>query len=83
MRTLLMGKRVIQKQDINYYLLAEEYGDLGECYGVKIACSNGEDDSIRGITLSQSKILLLLSVLMEQSVTPTTLHDVVEDWILI
>lgn len=83
MRTLLMGRKVIQELNVDYYLLAEEYGDLGECYGVKVSCACGEDESIRGITLSQSKILLLISVLIEQSVTPTTLHDVVEDWILV
>lgn len=81
MRALLMGERVICRKPVDYYLLAEELGET-ESYGVEISCEDGEAESVRGITLSQNRILCLLMLLMEQTVTPVTLRDVVEDWLL-
>jgi len=81
MRTLLMGKKEIRETQVEYYPLAEDCGEIGECYGVEVVCSDGEAVHIPRITLSQSRILMLLSTLMEYLVTPTTLRDVVEDWV--
>ena len=82
MRSLFFGRRKIGRQPADYFLLSEEYGDRCESYGVEIALENGERERIRGVTLSQRRILLLLTLLMKNAVTPTTLRDVVEDWLL-
>lgn len=82
MRSLLFGRKEICHQPMDYYLLTETCGNLCESYGIEISCENGDDALVRGITLSQSKILVLLSMLMEYAVTPVTLKDVVEDWVL-
>ena len=82
MRSIFMGVKRIQEKELDYYLLADELENTGENYGVQVCYANGETDCVRGITFSQSQIMRLLVTLMEQTVTPVTLRDVVEDWIL-
>lgn len=76
-----MGTRQVNEKTVDYYLLAEDIADVGENYGIRII--HGEEgESVCGITVSQHKILALLYRLMEGLATPTTLRDVVEDWLL-
>lgn len=82
MRTLFIGRKEIRKQPVDYYLLTDEFENFCENYGVQISCAGGEASAVRGLTISQNKILLLLSTLMKYAVTPTTLQDVVDDWLL-
>ena len=51
-------------------------------YGVCVECGM-ESVSIADITSSQSRILDLLTALVECGVTPVCLRDVVEDWLLV
>jgi len=81
-RTLFMGSRDISDHSVSYYLLADECGELGENYGVAIEDREGETSHVAGITPSQCRILGLVSALMKYAVTPATLRDVIEDWIL-
>jgi hypothetical protein len=67
---------------VDYYLLAEETTDFFESYGVEICCESGESACVRGITCSQNKILHLIALLMKHTVTPVSLRDVVDDWVL-
>ena len=82
MRSLLIGERTLRQQTLAYYLLAEECEDVGEYYGVGVCGSGGEKMEIPRITVSQHKIMLLGSTLVKHLVTPTTLRDVIDDWIL-
>lgn len=84
MREILIGANDIQNQRFEYYLLAETLGTEEGCetYGVKIAGSGGDGDAVRDITVSQGRILCLLSALVKFQVTPVSLRDVVEDWLL-
>lgn len=82
MRSIFMGEKRILEKELNYYLLADELENTGENYGIQVGYANGEADFVRGITFSQNQIMKLLVTLMEQTVTPVTLRDVVEDWLL-
>jgi hypothetical protein len=54
----------------------------GESYGVAVALEGGESSSVRNVTLSQREILRLVGALVRGRVTPASLQDVVEDWLL-
>ena len=83
MRTVLFGTQQVLQTEMRYYLLAEEFGNMGESYGVRIDSGDGDSASLRGITLSQCKILLLMDLIMRNTVTPVALQDVVEDWLVL
>lgn len=76
------------KFKISYYLIIEEVsrinGDLLlEIYGINVLLENGNNDEcteIYNITVDVSKIFGLLKLLCENQVTPTTVFDVVSDW---
>ena len=61
-------------------LLAETAENDCEYYGVKIT-DGREDAALRNITVSQRNIQSLGALLVDFSVTPMTLRDVVEDWL--
>lgn len=82
MHRLLIGKREIQERPATYYLLTDEIENLYESYGVAIQYGEREQASIPRITFSQNKIFLLIAALMRYTVTPVSLRDVVEDWLL-
>lgn len=82
MRAIFFGKCQILKNEMAYYLLADEFDQIGESYGVRIDCDNGETESVCGVTLSQNRIQILMNMVLRNTVTPATLRDVVEDWIL-
>ena len=82
MRTIFFGKCQIMKSEMEYYLLADEFDQIGESYGLRIDCDNGDTESVRGITLSQCRIKTLMDMVLRNTVTPSTLRDVVEDWLL-
>lgn len=71
----------------NYYVLIDEaaIGDRFFCesYGVRIADggNSGEECSIPNITTSTRRIDELMEYLTRNFVTPTTLPDVVADWL--
>lgn len=69
----------------NYYILIEERTCAGEpvCeeYGVKVTAPGGESASIPRITVSARRIGDLADLLVRGGVTPSTLEDVVQDWL--
>ena len=68
----------------HYSLLVEPVeaeGFFWENYGVGVREENGACTRIPGITASAVRIDELMSLLVEHKVGPTTLHDVVEDWL--
>lgn len=82
MRTVFIGSRHVHCRQVGYFLLVEEVEERGERYGLRVTLGEEEDRSILGITRSQLEILTLASRIMKARVTPVTLQDVVEDFLL-
>ena len=80
MREIFIGERCVEDRRYGYYLLAESGEHDWEHYGVKIA-GGGDEAALRDITVSQRDIQTLGALLMDFSVTPVTMRDVVEDWL--
>jgi hypothetical protein len=53
---------------------------LFEEYGVQVAEEGGSCVQLSGLTHSRTRIDALLALLVEHTVSPTSLYDVVEDW---
>lgn len=75
-----------QTHSFDYYVLVDQMEVAGgmacESYGVKVASPNGsEEASIPNITVSVTRIDALMELLTRNFVTPTTLADVVADWL--
>lgn len=92
MREILMETRTGAGEggarcSFDYYVLVDELGSGGgiacESYGVKIARTEdgAEAAAIPNITTSMARIDELMGLLTRNFVTPTTLKDVVEDWL--
>ena len=81
MRRIFMGTARCLDQPIRYYLLAEDREDETETYGIGVEYA-GETAEIPNITPFQHRIQKLAEALMQGCVTPTTLRDVAEDWLL-
>ena len=54
---------------------------IGECYGVGVRSTEGEEAFVDRVTVSYDRISALLELLTRNEVTPVTLQDVVEDWL--
>ena len=52
-----------------------------EDYGILISEENGDKSSITGITTNADRIDELMTRLVKHQVSPTTLADVVADWL--
>ncbi|MFI3252959.1 MAG: DUF6514 family protein [Eubacteriales bacterium] len=71
-------------RNLDYYLLVEEVETedfFCENYGVAIEEPQGEKAEILGITTKKERAEELLSLLSLHQVSPTTLADVVADWL--
>lgn len=82
-KTLRNAQEVLQHY--SYYLIIDTIEtDHFACenYGVCIREENGESTEIHGITTSAYQIDELMTMLVEQGVTPCTLRDVVDDFLL-
>ena len=91
MKELFVDTRQVEGEDgcrysFDYYILIDQMqvasGFACESYGVKVAASGGGDEAhIPNITTSISRIDDLAQLLMRNLVTPTTLEEVVQDWL--
>ena len=52
-----------------------------ENYGVRISEDGGDSSAVPGITTSALRIDELMTLLVEHGVGPSTLRDVVDDWL--
>ena len=67
---------------LEYYLLVSPLAEDLEIYGVKIVeRGSGLAAIAPGLTTSGRKILHLIDLLSKGTVTPTSLADIVEDWL--
>lgn len=68
---------------LRYYLTIELVESTRFCferYGVRICDQNGFSSCVPALTSSATEIDELMTVLVENTVTPVTLEDVVQDW---
>ena len=64
-----------------YYLLVEEQVNETETYGIGVEYGEERVD-VPDITPSQKGVSVLLDTMIRGTVTPVTLRDVAEDWLL-
>ena len=74
---LLVGEAPCLTTQARYYLLEEETG----AYGVRIELGE-EAASAADLSPSRSRVWELAERLLRGGVTPLTLRDVVDDWLL-
>ena len=82
MQSMMMGERRVGEKPVQYYLLVERLPGRKTDYGLRLAVPGGDSAEVRGITFSRSRIHQLLTRLIRGSVTPVSLRDVVEDWLI-
>lgn len=73
-----------QKAPCRYGLLVEDIEVDGfhcESYGVVLTGPGGDTKRCRHITVNAARIAEFMDLLIRNAVTPTTLLDVVEDWL--
>ena len=70
-----------QAYRISYYILAEEVVAADHVLCVTAGKSGVQSESMRRITLCLSKVNQLVQMMATYLVTPSTLRDIVEDWI--
>lgn len=79
---MMMGERWIGETPVRYYLLAEHLPGGKTDYGLRLAVPDGDSAELRGLTFSSRAIRELLDRLMRCDVTPVSLRDIVEDWLI-
>lgn len=92
-RSIFYGKRIIHQMELCYYIIvtdiSQKYCDL-ESYGVKIektVYSKGggksiQSSQINNIFYKQKDIEKFMDLIINNEVTPISLKDVVEDYIV-
>ncbi len=80
MRKLFVGEAQCRAAQARYYLLEEDLEEPGS-YGVQVELE-GETAAVRDLSPSREKVQALAETLAKGAVTPVTLRDVVDDWLL-
>lgn len=84
LQTLELPDQTGAVHSYDYSILIDEM-DVGpyscESYGVKIAQQGGDWASVPHVTCSAARIDELSDLLLRNGVTPTTLNDVLSDWL--
>lgn len=81
MRKQLIGEARCRELPVRYYLLEDETDEGRPLYGIQVEYG-GERMSILELTCSRQRAEALLGLLIRGCVTPVTVRDVVEDWLL-
>lgn len=77
---MLIGETEVLGEKTSYYLLDGTDGLPGG-YGVEIV-RGGERSRVNGLAMSGDRVWRLAELLLRCAVTPVTLRDVTEDWLL-
>lgn len=80
MRKLFVGEAPCRASLARYYLLEGDQEEPGS-YGVRIEME-GEEASAADLSPSRQRVWELAEKLVRGIVTPVTLRDVVDDWLL-
>lgn len=81
MQRLLMGEAKCRTNQARYYLLEEESEEDGPSYGVGIELKD-ETAEVRDLSPSRRRVEDLAKALVRGVVTPVSLRDVVDDWLV-
>ena len=90
MKDLYVQTRTVEGEDgtshhFDYFVVVGEMEVGGrfacESYGVKVAEPGGDTATIPNLTVSVSRIDALMDLLVRNSVGPTGVGDVVQDWL--
>ena len=79
---MMMGERRVGLIPVRYYLLEERSPEGKADYGLRLTVPGGDSSELRGVTFSLSAIRRLLGRLMRCDVTPMSLRDIVDDWLI-
>lgn len=88
----LIGERIVELEDqremvLKYFIIEElskAKGDMDYLYGIKIEKQFGgivESEEVEALSYSKEVVLQLINTLMECTVTPMTLVEVVDELI--
>ncbi|MPM82207.1 hypothetical protein SDC9_129268 [bioreactor metagenome] len=80
MHRVLVGETEVLGEKTAYYLLDNTDGFPGD-YGVEIV-RGSECSRVNGLAPSGDRVWRLAELLVQCAVTPVTLRDVTEDWLL-
>ena len=84
LQTLTLPDESGQRRSYDYSILIGEM-DVGpffcESYGIRVAERGGPEASAPHVTTSAARIDELSELLLKNGVTPTTFHDVLNDWL--
>lgn len=80
MRRVLIGEIEVLGKKTSYYLL-DDTDRLPGSYGVEIVCGS-ERSRVHDLAPSGDRVWRLAELLLQCAVTPVTLRDVTEDWLL-
>lgn len=90
MRELFVETRIVAEENgaahrFEYSIVVGEAelgeGLLCESYGVKVEEQGGEVSVVPNITISAARIDTLMDLLVRNTVGPSTLSDVISDWL--
>lgn len=81
LRRRLVGIARCREMPVHYYLLVNGESGGRRMYGILVKCG-GDREVIPEITPSRRRVQSLLGLLIQGRVTPVTVRDVVEDWLL-
>ena len=81
METYLFGTAVCRGLSVRYYLLQQRGGERSGQYGIRVEYQE-EAVTVMGLTASEEAAEGLLRRLVRGCVTPVTVPDVIEDWLL-
>jgi len=76
-----MGTAKMQEGVVSYYLLTQTHTYEEKPYGLLVEYL-GEQAEVRNLSKSKKAIEELLAAMQRGTVTPISVPDVVEDWIL-
>lgn len=84
LQTLKLADETGAERSYDYSILIDEM-DVGpyfcESYGIKVVERGGGEASVPHVTCSVARIDELSELLLRNGVTPTTLNDVLSDWL--
>ena len=81
MRRVLVGEARCRASQARYYLLEEVSEETGRSYGVEVHL-NGETAAAANLSPCRRRVEALARALVRGTVTPLTLRDIVDDWLL-
>jgi len=81
MKILLTGVSILNGEPIRYYMIEETTKKDADSYGIMVEFK-GEQTKVRKLSSSEKEIQVLLEQMRKGIVTPVSVPDVAEDWLV-